>query len=135
MARPTNTRKGKESLENIGVKIDPALKKAIEEESNALGITTGTYSRQLLITGWHSRHNAPIAKNPREQILIELFNELPINDQEIVLAIIEAINNRARTAPEPLEDEPIPRRSIDKSLLTSSMTASIYERKKGGNQK
>ena len=94
MARPTNTKKGKESLENVGVKVDPSLKKAIEEESSALGVTAGTYARQLLITGWQARHQAPIAKNPRELILIELFNDLPIGEQENVVAMVEALHKK-----------------------------------------
>ena len=94
MARPTNTKKGKESLENVGVKIDPSLKKAIEEESSALGITAGTYARQLLMTGWQVRHQAPISKNPREQILIDLFNDLPIGEQENVVAMVDALHKK-----------------------------------------
>ena len=81
-------------LENVGLKVDPSLKRSIEEESSALGITAGTYARQLLITGWQSRHQMPIAKNPRESILLGWFNELPIAEQENVLAMVEALHKK-----------------------------------------
>lgn len=94
MSRRTNADKGKESLELLGVKVDPALKKAIEDEGDALGIPMSTYARQILIVGWQSRHETSIAKNPREQILVAWFNELPIGDQETVLTMVEALHKK-----------------------------------------
>lgn len=81
----------KESLELMGIKISSGLKDAIEKESDSLQIKPGTYARQLLILGWKSRHEAPVAKNPREQILIDRFSELPIDQQEDVVAIVETL--------------------------------------------
>jgi hypothetical protein len=94
MARPKNADKKKESLENIGVKVDPLLKRAIEDESGSLRIAAGTYTRQLVELGWQIRHELPIAKNPREQILLSWFNELPIGEQENVMAMVEALHKK-----------------------------------------
>lgn len=101
MPRRKNVDKGKDSLELLGIKIDPALKRSIEDEGNALGVPMSTYARQLLIIGWQARHNAPISKNPRESILIGWFNELPIDEQENVLLITEALHRKHATAHAP----------------------------------
>src|SRR5262245_20956449 len=97
MARPRKPEK--ELLENLGLKITPALKAAIERESEALEITPGTYARQLLQIGWRAREGAPVAKNPREQKLIDAFNAMPINRQEDILAIIDALQIKDRSEP------------------------------------
>ena len=139
MARRTNKDKGKESLELLGIKIEPALKKAIEAEGNALGIPMSTYARQLLITGWQLRHEAPVSKNPREAILLDWFNDLPIREQENILAMVKALHKKHVSAysisetPQPADPIPI---TPSKSLPAGRITASIYDRssKKGGRK-
>jgi hypothetical protein len=118
----------KASLENLGVKVEPSLKRAIEDEGKALGIAPGTYSRQLVVLGWQARHNAPVSKNPREQMLINLFNELSVEDQERVLAIVQALQRQA---------DNIPTQSINKTIsLNHTTDASLNDRsnKKGGRK-
>ena len=131
MARRTNRDKGKESLALLGVKIDPALKSAIEDEGNALGVPMSTYARQLLITGWQSRHNAPISKNPRESILLEWFNDLPIREQENVLIMVEALYKKHVLNKPILHDTPIPTEQIDP---LAAMIATGHMAKKGGKR-
>jgi hypothetical protein len=131
MARPKHQ---KESLENIGVKVEPALKKAIEDESSALRIAAGTYARQLIILGWQSRHGAPVTQNPREIILINWFNELPIPEQENLLTIAEALHKKHASRLSSLLPA-IPTDPTFKVLPPGPvMKAYTRESKKGGNR-
>ena len=137
MAKRTNADKGKDSLELLGVKVDPALKAAIETEADALGIAMSTYARQLLITGWRSRHEAPVAKNPRELILTELFNNLPLSEQENVITMVEALHKKhAKGALSPIsrvvERNPtLNDRKIETEGLDHSDIARLLSQKKG----
>jgi hypothetical protein len=133
MSRPKNH---KESLENLGVKVDPTLKKAIEDESKALRIAPGTYTRQLVILGWQCRHGAPVAQNPRERMLMDWFNELPIIEQETLLTITEALYKKhARKSAESLNSiPPIPTEHRLPIPPPGPVTASIREPKKGGRK-
>lgn len=53
MARP----KKEESLQNIGLKAAPEIKAAIEAKAKEIGISAGTYARQLLLKGWEMRES------------------------------------------------------------------------------
>lgn len=91
-------KKEKQSLALLGVKITPALKEAIEEAGEALGIAPSTYARQLLMIGWRSRHEAPVEKNPREQVLVDRFRELPVTAQEDIVAMVKALHQKYQDA-------------------------------------
>lgn len=107
-------KKDKELLELIGIKISPTLKQAIEEESKALEIPPSTYARQLLSLGWRTRHEAPVAKNPREQIMIDRFNELPMHKQEDIMVIMEALRDKHLEDLKRIEDTEAAEKLFDK---------------------